>query len=108
MSPAYKNKYFISVIKLFFLIPILVAIIFLLVKGNFMSRSAILLLVTSAFLFRLWRRRHHSDSKYDDVGYWSGLDDFELGIDSHIFKDLDIIDDDLEILSGDYFDRRPV
>ena len=108
MNPVFKRKYFIAVIKFISLVPILVAAIFLLIKGNFLSRSAILFLAASTFVYKLWRRKHHGGAKYDDVGYWSGLDDFELGIDSHIFDDLKILDDDLELFSDDYYDRRPV
>ncbi|NLB79798.1 MAG: hypothetical protein GX796_13430 [Clostridiaceae bacterium] len=108
MSPAIKHRFYTKVLKFTIIIPIVVAAIFILVKGNLLTRAIILSMVISGFLFRLWRHKHHKDTEYDEVGYWSGLDDFELGIDLHCFNDLEISDDDLDLFPGDYYDARPI
>lgn len=108
MSSAIKTKHFVTVIKLVMLICLSVVTIFLLLIGNFISRGVIFSLVASGVLLYIWRRRHLKSSEYDEIGYWSGLDDFELGIDYHCFHDLDISDDDIDIFSGDFYDSRPV
>lgn len=108
MSSAIKHRYFTTAIKFVMLICLSVVAIYILFKGNLISRGIIFLLIISGVLFFIWRRRHLKSLKYDDVGYWSGLDDFELGIDYHCFHDLDISDDDLDLFPGDFYDSRPV
>lgn len=108
MSSALKHRYYTKLLKLVIIIPILVAAVFILIKGNFFSRATILVIIISGLFFEVWRHRRFKTSDYDEVGYWSGLDDFELGIDLHCFDDLDILDDDLESLPGDYYDSRPI
>ncbi|HHU89855.1 MAG TPA: hypothetical protein GXZ22_02215 [Clostridiaceae bacterium] len=108
MSPAIKHGFYAKVLKFIIIIPVLIAIIFALVKGNFFARAVILSIVISSLLFKLWRRRHYKETEYDEIGYWSGLDDFELGIDLHCFNDLEISDDELDLFPGDYYDGRPV
>ena len=108
MSSALKRRYYTKLLKFVILIPILVATVFMLIKGNFLARATILAILMSGALLKVWRYRSLKASKYDEVGYWSGLDDFELGIDLHCFDDLDILDEDLDSLSGDYYDSRPV
>lgn len=108
MSPAIKNRYFSAVIKLIMFICLSVVTIFVLFKCNFIARGIVFLLIISVGLFYIWKRRHPKSTEYDEVGYWSGLDDFELGIDYHCFNDLDISDDDLDLFPGDFYDSRPV
>jgi len=108
MSPAIKQGFRAKVLKFAIVVSVLLVVIFALVKGNFLTRAAILSVIISGFLYRVWRRRHSKEDEYDEVGYWSGLDDFELGIDLHCFNDLEISDDDLDIFPSDYYDGRPV
>ncbi len=107
MSPAIKNSHFAAVIKFVMFVCLSVVTVFALFKGNFIVRGIVLFAIASACLF-FWRRRHSKTAEYDEIGYWSGLDDFELGIDYHCFNDLDISDDDLDLLPGDFYDSRPV
>lgn len=108
MSPAIKHKYFATVIKFVMLICLSVAAIYAIFMGDLITRGIIFLLVVSSGLYFIWKRRHTKSTDYDEVGYWSGLDDFELGIDYHCFHDLDISDDDLDLFPGDFYDSRPV
>mgnify|MGYP000866028021 CR=1 FL=1 len=108
MSPAIKRGMCAKVLKFTFAVSVLLIVIFALVKGNFLTRSVIFSVIISGLLYRAWRRRHYKEAEYDEVGYWSGLDDFELGIDLHCFNDLDISDDDLDIFSNDYYNGKPV
>ena len=108
MSLAIKNKRYITVIKFIILICLSVVAISILLIGNFFTRGIVFLLIISGVLYYIWRRRHPKSSKYDDIGYWSGLDDFELGIDYHCFHDLDLSDEDLDLFPGDFYDSRPV
>ena len=94
-------------LKFIIIIPVLIAIIFALVKETF-CEGCYSSIVISSLLFKLWRRRHYKETEYDEIGYWSGLDDFELGIDLHCFNDLEISDDELDLFPGDYYDGRPV
>lgn len=107
MSPAIKNRFYAKILKFTIMLSILAAIIFSLIVGNLLARAIILSLVISGLLIRLWRHRH-KDTEYDETGYWSGLDDFELGIDLHCFNNLEISDDDLDLFPGDYYDGRPI
>ncbi len=106
MSLAIKNKRYITVIKFIILICLSVVAISILLIGNFFTRGIVFSLIISGVLYYIWRRRH--PTKYDDIGYWSGLDDFELGIDYHCFHDLDLSDEDLDLFPGDFYDSRPV
>lgn len=108
MSPAIKQGFYTKLLKFAIIIPILLAVAFALIKGNLLARAVIISIVISGFLFRVWRHRHYKETEYDEVGYWSGLDDFELGIDLHCFNDLEISDDDLDLFPGDYYDGRPI
>jgi hypothetical protein len=108
MSPAIKSSHFSAVIKFIMLICLAIVTIFIIFKGNFVTRGIVFFLIISSGLYLLRRRRHSKSQEYDEIGYWSGLDDFELGIDYHCFNDLDISDDDLDLFSGDFYDSRPV
>ncbi|MGI6086175.1 MAG: hypothetical protein ACOYIF_12215 [Acetivibrionales bacterium] len=108
MSSALKHRHYTRLLKLIIVIPILVAAIFMLIKGNFLARVTILTIAMSGIIFKVWVHRSFKAFEYDEIGYWSGLDDFEPGIDLHCFDDLDILDDDFESLTGDYYDRRPI
>jgi hypothetical protein len=108
MSPAIKQGFYTKVLKIALIVPVLVAIAVGLIMGNLFARAAIVSIIISGLLFRLWRHRHNRDTEYDEVGYWSGLDDFELGIDLDCFNDLELSDDDLDIFPGDYYDGRPI
>lgn len=108
MSPAIKHKSFASVIKFVMLICLSIISIYILFKGNFILRSIVFLIIISGGLFFIRKRRHSKYTEYDEIGYWSGLDDFELGIDYHCFHDLDLSDEDLDLFSGDFYDSRPV
>ena len=113
MLPISRRKYFAITIKLAILVLFIMAGSFMLYKGNFIIRGVVLFLALSFLVFRIWRHKHSDKSKYNEVGYWSGLDDFELGIDLHCFDDLDLDEDedededeDFNLLLMDYFKRR--
>jgi len=108
MSPAIKQRFCARVLKFAIAVSVLSIVIFALVKGNLLTRAAIISVVISSLLYKAWRHRHGKEKEYDEVGYWSGLDDFELGIDLHCFNDLEISDDDLDIFPNDYYDGKPV
>ena len=108
MSPAIKQGFYTKVLKIALIVPVLVAIAVGLIMGYVFARAAFVSFIISGLLFRLWRHRHNRDTEYDEVGYWSGLDDFELGIDLDCFNDLELSDDDLDIFPGDYYDGRPI
>jgi len=108
MSPAIKHRHFAAIVKFIMLICLSIITIFALFKGNFIVRGIVFTFYISVGLYYIWRRRHPKSSKYDEVGYWSGLDDFELGIDYHCFHDLGLSDDDDIDLLDDFFDSRTV
>ncbi|NLX64764.1 MAG: hypothetical protein GX022_08350 [Clostridiaceae bacterium] len=108
MSPAIKSSICAKVLKFAVVVSVLLVVIFALVKGNLLTRAVILSVIISGLLYRVWRHRHIKETEYDEVGYWSGLDDFELGIDLHCFNDLEISDDDLDIFSNDYYNGKSV
>lgn len=108
MVPMFRKKYLIVAIKYASLVFVLLVGSFILIKGNFIARVAVFLLVPSALVYGIWTHKHKRDSTYDNVGYWSGLDDFGPGIDLHCFDDLNFEENDFEVLSDDFFDKRPV
>ena len=97
MLPISRQRFFIIAIKLTVLIVFILAGSFMIYKGNFIIRGVVLFFALSFLAFRIWRHRNRNKSdEYHNIGYWSGLDDFELGIDLHCFDDLDEIEDEDE------------
>ncbi|HHY63429.1 MAG TPA: hypothetical protein GX501_00125 [Clostridiaceae bacterium] len=109
MSPAIKHRHFTAIVKFIMLICLSILTVYALFKGNFIVRGVVCFFVISSGLYYFRRRRNAKATEYDEVGYWSGLDDFELGIDYHCFHDLGLSDDeDFDLFSDDFYDSSPV
>lgn len=109
MIPLFKHKHFAMALKLTPLVFFIILGSVMLYNGKFFIAGAVLFTLISFLGYKVLRHRQQNKSKYDDIGYWSGLDDFELGIDLHCFDDLDLDEqNDFDVLSGDYFNRKPL
>lgn len=104
MIPIFKKKYFMIALKFASLVFIFTIGSYILYTGNAIARAAVLVLATIAIAYRIRNYLHNSSNMDDDVGYWSGLDDFELGLDLSCFDDYDE-DDELETIAGDFCDK---
>lgn len=86
MSHAITKRSVYMAIKYILLALLVAAIVILLSRGNLFIRSIVITGIIAGVFFKV-RSKRHSNTYNSEIGYWSGLDDFDIGI-------FDCFDDD--------------
>ncbi len=85
MNHSIKSKSVMLLMKSALLALLVVAFIILLARENSMLRNILIVGVISGILIQVYRRRHSKSRQYDEVGYWSGIGDFDIGFDRYFY-----------------------
>lgn len=106
MSPGTHTTLLWKALKIVLVTLIAVIALYFLIMGHGLLRNiagftGLTTFVVVIILIRRYFFHRHSESS--EVGYWSGLDNFEIGIDHDCFDELNLVEDDL--IDNNYYKK---